>query len=571
MSLQSSQNIALDLFPTQARSSSSQNSRARANSTGGSYDSAGRSFASRLSDSRVNDRAEKRASRTEHTSSKASKRQEIRNSGDGATRATAKSETITNSLIAKNASEKVNESDALSVNLAQSQFTTQMIEMPVADQITVDRITADQITIATSEEALRPETKSVVLYTNSVSKDPAFFGSAEFAESQAKGAATVSQLFGISSASMDSDEVVRAEAKMVELLINTKGTSSEQITKEPLFSVTGDGGASRVSAGNHNFANSTLSASASSVGSLDSSNQTYLSELLQRFDAGEAKIIRSASVLESGFANSAKSAVADLAAMTLSPNVRRALVAHEQTKQSKVVGNGKSQAEAGSIISAEQKVTGITENTSPGLNKGLYSFGEQNIDQNTFASMALQGSVDQNAAQLEAFNAVVIEGARGNGELASEIIQRGTESSPVRASFTLPERFGQTLRSGVKSITLQITPKHLGSAQLSVTVINDRVSGTLFVESFAAKAAAEVSLEQLANRLAEEGLSLDKLDVEVSDRNREEFGAEKRSDSERDESDKGHISKNMTEKTANEKRQVDRRSIVTASRIDALV
>ncbi|MFQ5608086.1 MAG: flagellar hook-length control protein FliK, partial [Candidatus Zixiibacteriota bacterium] len=152
-------------------------------------------------------------------------------------------------------------------------------------------------------------------------------------------------------------------------------------------------------------------------------------------------------------------------------------------------------------------------------------------------------------------------------------VQRVENAGPVRGTLIVPNRFGQLLRSGVKSITLQISPKHLGTARLSVSVINDHVSGTLVVESAAARAAAELSLERLAERLNQEGLQLERLDVEVAqDNDRADPRSAGNGDPARRRVPSGFSNADdraaAPKPTGGERRE---RSIISATRIDALV
>lgn len=438
-------------------------------------------------------------------------------------------------------------------------------------------VNQQQVTRNRAEEIETPGYTAVEVISNSsILKNVYDEPSARKISSQAKGVAPVSELIDISATKIQSD--MRADAQIAELLIDTeyvetKGPSSGEIAKAPLSSVSGDSTPDNAHTGSRNSAKAAPIPAMLSAGIFASAKQSQLTELFRRFDIESAELSKSASASEHGaklaveeFAS--KNTFTDLRPLALAPNIRRILISTTQTKQSHITDKAGPQIETEAFVPGGHKATSATSATSGDMYKALQNMGAQN----NFASMMLNGPPDPSAALFEEFGALNTEGAKNNLELASEVIQRGTGPSHLRASFTLPERFAQRLRSGVKSITLQITPKHLGSAQLSVNVVNDRVSGTLYVESSAAKAAVEASIEQLANRLAAEGLSLDKLDVEVSERQRgrEEFGAEKRSASENDASGKRHSAKDMTGRVVVDNHAPERRSIVTATRIDAV-
>lgn len=91
-----------------------------------------------------------------------------------------------------------------------------------------------------------------------------------------------------------------------------------------------------------------------------------------------------------------------------------------------------------------------------------------------------------------------------------------------RATIILPSGFGQQVRAGVDSITLKISPASLGEAKLSLSLVENQLNGSLIVESAAAKAAVEGSLDRLIDRLNQEGLNLDSLDVEVANQQQEQ-------------------------------------------------
>ena len=129
--------------------------------------------------------------------------------------------------------------------------------------------------------------------------------------------------------------------------------------------------------------------------------------------------------------------------------------------------------------------------------------------------IALQNGAFKDATTVDGKNA----GLDGAFQLQSDKAGLSTkikEHSAIRTGkLILPESFASKLKSGMNSLRLQIAPKHLGPAQLTVKLIKDHVSGTLTVASEAAKVAALNSLDSLAQRLSAEGFTLDALNVDV--------------------------------------------------------
>ncbi|HSH00428.1 MAG TPA: flagellar hook-length control protein FliK, partial [candidate division Zixibacteria bacterium] len=112
--------------------------------------------------------------------------------------------------------------------------------------------------------------------------------------------------------------------------------------------------------------------------------------------------------------------------------------------------------------------------------------------------------------------------ANGAGEflrtLNSATLHERTERAAAPnqiAQLEIPKGIAQLASGQVKTLTLKISPASLGEAKLSVSLVRDRIHGSLIVESHAAKSAIEGQLHKLVDRLAHEGLTLDSLDVEV--------------------------------------------------------
>ncbi|MCH7879548.1 MAG: flagellar hook-length control protein FliK [candidate division Zixibacteria bacterium] len=389
--------------------------------------------------------------------------------------------------------------------------------------------------------------------------------------SPSRSVAALNELTELYAVKSDGDLSRRAEAEFAKLQFVAKEQLSGADAKTAALLFNGSAGADKSNLSNRSSLNPALSLAGFSDKA--SGAGPDVNELFQRYGIEKADLEKSAN----GAERRLPSAAAGLRVLALAPNIRRALYSSTQyspkgSKVNDINGSAQSRRESNYQIMGEQNSDGGMRNTSGTLNNGLPTGGHRSSFTSMNAnSMLLHGATGSNAALIEEFGALVTGSVSSADEPASGVISR--RPLPLRAGFILPERFGQTIRSGVKSITLQITPKHLGSAQLSVTVVNDIVSGTLLVESAAARIAVEASIEQLAQRLAEEGLSLDKLDVEVSKHHRrqEEFNSESRSEAEKQAAAERNGSKDMKNNTQSDGRGSARQSIVTASRIDAVV
>jgi flagellar hook-length control protein FliK len=101
-----------------------------------------------------------------------------------------------------------------------------------------------------------------------------------------------------------------------------------------------------------------------------------------------------------------------------------------------------------------------------------------------------------------------------NGHSAAASSQDTTKVTPVR--FVLPDRLEMTSRAGNRAVMIQVEPEHLGPARLYLTSHHDVISARLVVDTVAAKAAVEGSLDQLADQLQKAGVKVDHFDVTLS-------------------------------------------------------
>ncbi len=232
-----------------------------------------------------------------------------------------------------------------------------------------------------------------------------------------------------------------------------------------------------------------------------------IGELIRDFDAK--------SVADNGANTESKLGADNLKALEqlnsvklVAPTVVRALMSQKPERMEVIT---KSQTATQQGMTGTVQIPGITasnaielvnvvpQNTT--LSKEFFALQQGGLDEGI--------KLDGKSASLEALTQLQAE---RNGTREAN----GAKSSKVAGKLVVPEKFGSMLKSGVQSLRLQIAPKHLGTAELTVKLIRDHVQGTLTVTSEAAKVAALNSMDSLADRLSAEGLVLDSLDVEVS-------------------------------------------------------
>ncbi len=97
------------------------------------------------------------------------------------------------------------------------------------------------------------------------------------------------------------------------------------------------------------------------------------------------------------------------------------------------------------------------------------------------------------------------------GAAFSKLSSQVAETPRVRLS--IPETFDKPLKAGGQSIMLRIEPDHLGPARLHLTMRNDLLTARVSVDSPAAKAAVEASLDQLTEQLSRAGVEVDRIEV----------------------------------------------------------
>ncbi len=232
-----------------------------------------------------------------------------------------------------------------------------------------------------------------------------------------------------------------------------------------------------------------------------------IEELIRNFEA--KPIVDNGASSESKLGADNLKALEQLNSVKLvAPTVVRSLMSQKSVRgeagpKSAVVA---SQASAGAIQTSGMVASNAIElaNATPQnttLSKEFFALQQGGLDEGI--------RLDGKGASLEAAIQLQAEGA--NGRDTSE-----TKNIKTIGKLVVPEKFGAMLKSGVQSLRLQIAPKHLGTAELTVKLIRDHVQGTLTVTSESAKVAALNSIESLADRLSSEGLVLDSLDVEVS-------------------------------------------------------
>ncbi len=107
------------------------------------------------------------------------------------------------------------------------------------------------------------------------------------------------------------------------------------------------------------------------------------------------------------------------------------------------------------------------------------------------------------------------------GAVFSKLSSQEVETPRVRLS--IPETFDKPLKAGGQSIMLRIQPDHLGPARLHLTMRNDLLTARVSVDSPAAKAAVENSLDQLTQQLSRAGVSVDHIEVTLDSNSQHRF------------------------------------------------
>ncbi len=98
-----------------------------------------------------------------------------------------------------------------------------------------------------------------------------------------------------------------------------------------------------------------------------------------------------------------------------------------------------------------------------------------------------------------------------------------TRAEVPAVRFVLPENVRESIIRPGNTITLRMEPEHLGSVRLTLTAHQDTIIGRVVVESPAARMAVESNVHILQNRLSEEGLHLEQLQVSVGGEQARQF------------------------------------------------
>lgn len=88
------------------------------------------------------------------------------------------------------------------------------------------------------------------------------------------------------------------------------------------------------------------------------------------------------------------------------------------------------------------------------------------------------------------------------------------DATPVR--FTLPEQLETTGKPINQTLMLKIEPEHLGPARLHLMMRHEALTARVYVDSPAAKAVVESSLDQLGDQLHRAGIQVGKIEVSIS-------------------------------------------------------
>ena len=95
----------------------------------------------------------------------------------------------------------------------------------------------------------------------------------------------------------------------------------------------------------------------------------------------------------------------------------------------------------------------------------------------------------------------------------SDYISAKSNETPVR--FIVPNKLLENGGLTNKTITIKMEPEHLGTIRLTLTSINQSISGRMVVENAAAHAIVESNLDNLFSELSDKGVKLDAFSVSV--------------------------------------------------------
>jgi flagellar hook-length control protein FliK len=96
-----------------------------------------------------------------------------------------------------------------------------------------------------------------------------------------------------------------------------------------------------------------------------------------------------------------------------------------------------------------------------------------------------------------------------NADLAERLL-------PGQVRFTLPDQIARQLKPNGRSVSIAIEPEHLGKATLRLSISNQMLTARLTVDTPAAKAMVEQSLDQLTQQLLRAGIKVDLISVTVA-------------------------------------------------------
>lgn len=101
-----------------------------------------------------------------------------------------------------------------------------------------------------------------------------------------------------------------------------------------------------------------------------------------------------------------------------------------------------------------------------------------------------------------------------NTEMTEGDFSKAAKNQQVR--FILPENINSSLKPNGQSVMLKINPDHLGPARLNLSMVNNKLKARVIVNTPAAKAILENSVDRLVEQLAKVDIKVDLIDISLS-------------------------------------------------------
>ncbi|MEA2031781.1 MAG: flagellar hook-length control protein FliK, partial [candidate division Zixibacteria bacterium] len=270
---------------------------------------------------------------------------------------------------------------------------------------------------------------------------------------------------------------------------------------------------------------------------LDGAQQQDLSDLLSRYDIKELHISKSSKSLDKAMMPMRGNEIdVEIVAQNIGQElvIKARLPRHAFNRaETNKGGNAKAAAPfEKSVIESnpetQRPVQGIaqrsTVDTQPGFSEDIVQFGKFS-----------KNDEFQKSEMLKMTSSNAKEGAGDTSKMLPDFMHSTKELTlprervdlrPVR--FEIPENSKMLLKANGQSIRLNIEPKHLGHARLSLHLHNNRLRAMVIVDNTQAKVTIEGSLDRLMDTLNKVNIQVDRIEVNVNQQNANEQFSQQR-------------------------------------------